>query len=36
MNALLGIAADFFEHLTDPAFGREANLNRSAFLRSGY
>ena len=25
MNALLAIAADFFEHLTDPAFGREAN-----------
>jgi hypothetical protein len=25
MNALLAIAADFFEHLTDPSFGREAN-----------
>jgi hypothetical protein len=25
MNALLAIAADFFEHLTNPAFGREAN-----------
>ena len=25
MNALLAIAADFFEHLTDPAFGRDAN-----------
>jgi hypothetical protein len=25
MSGLLGIAADFFEHLTDPAFGREAN-----------
>jgi hypothetical protein len=29
MNALLAIAADFFEHLTDPAFGREANDNYS-------
>src|SRR5580658_9410136 len=25
MNALLAIAAYFFEHLTNPAFGREAN-----------
>jgi hypothetical protein len=29
MNALLAIAADFFDHLTDPAFGREANDNYS-------